>query len=365
MRKFALTIILVLLTAIAVQPVMAQGTILDIADSNEDLSYLVLAVEAADPAVAETLNSAGNYTVFAPNNVAFENLASFLEVDIETLLANSDIVTDILLYHVVEGALSSAQITAQYDGAVLPTLLPGAFVNLDLSDDSNDILVNDVVEIVTADVNASNGVVHVINDVLLNRVITRKIDDTDFEAVASEATDGTTTDETTEPDAESTEEATVEGDMDNELDDVITNDDQFQLLLEAVNAADESVFDALGSTGPFTLLAPSDQAIRDLLATIGARSVESIDQDILTEILLYHVLIGEYAAEDVLELDDTSVLTALAGNAIYFTVSDDGDVTLNRLVDIIETDIEADNGVIHIIDGVLLPQSAVDEFFGD
>lgn len=362
MRKFALTIILVLFTAIVVQPVMAQGTILDIAEGNEDLSYLVLAVEAADPAVAETLSSAGNYTVFAPNNVAFENLASFLEVDLETLLTNSDIVTDILLYHVVEGELSSAQIQAQYDGAVLPTLLPGAFVNLDLADDSDDILVNDVVEIVTADVTASNGVVHVINDVLLNRVITRKIDDTDFAAIASEPA----TEETPEPDAESTEEATTDEEViTNELDDVISNDDQFQLLLDAVNAADDSVFDALGSIGPFTLLAPSNQAMRDLLATIGVRSVESIDQDILTEILLYHVLIGEYAAEDVLELDDTSVLTALAGNAIYFTVSEDGDVRLNRLVDIIETDIEADNGVIHIIDGVLLPQSAVDEFFGD
>jgi uncharacterized surface protein with fasciclin (FAS1) repeats len=131
------------------------GTIVEVAASNEDFSTLVAAVEAAG--LVETLNGEGPFTVFAPTNEAFEALPPGV-LDALLLPENQAVLTQILTYHVVQGAVTSDQIT---DGEV-PTL-EGQNITVSTAD---GVTVNGAT-VVTADVEASNGVIHVIDTVLL------------------------------------------------------------------------------------------------------------------------------------------------------------------------------------------------------
>ncbi len=162
MRKFLLVLMAVLL--LAVMPAAAQGTIVDVAISNPDFSTLVAAVQAADPAVLQTLTSAGPYTLFAPTNDAFANLLVTLDMTAEELLANQELVTQVLLYHVVEGAVPASTVVT-LDGQSVPTLLADTEIGISIVNGS--VVLNDTVEVTTTDIAASNGIIHVINDVLL------------------------------------------------------------------------------------------------------------------------------------------------------------------------------------------------------
>src|SRR5690606_28156772 len=110
----AITVMLMLALGIATQAQDADQSILEIAQDTEDLSTLVAAVEAADPAVAETLGDEGAYTVLAPSNQAFINLAATLGVEVEDLL-ELPALTDILLYHVLDGEFFAEDMT-ELDG---------------------------------------------------------------------------------------------------------------------------------------------------------------------------------------------------------------------------------------------------------
>ena len=135
---------------------MADGTVVEVAAGNPDFSTLVAAVQAAD--LTETLNAEGPYTVFAPTNEAFEALPAGT---VEKLLkpANKDALTKILTYHVVAGEeIMAADITA---GKV--ATVEGQ--KLDITTDDG-VQVNGVT-VVTADVDASNGVIHAIDGVLI------------------------------------------------------------------------------------------------------------------------------------------------------------------------------------------------------
>ena len=129
--------------------------------------------------------------------------------------------------------------------------------------------------------------------------------------------------------------------------DIAVNDGRFETLVAALQAAD--LAETLAGEGPFTVFAPTD----DAFAALPEGTVEGLLNDIpaLTDILLYHVISGRVMAADVVELD---AATTLQGSDITITVNDDG-VFLNDTIQVTVTDIEASNGVIHVIDGVLLP----------
>jgi uncharacterized surface protein with fasciclin (FAS1) repeats len=131
--------------------------------------------------------------------------------------------------------------------------------------------------------------------------------------------------------------------------DIAVADGRFNTLVAAVTAAD--LVGTLNSEGPFTVFAPTD----DAFAALPAGTLDSLllpeNKQQLTDILLYHVVSGKVMASDVVGL--TSATTVL-GKDITITVKD-GSVFLNDTVQVIITDIEASNGVIHVIDGVLLP----------
>ncbi|MGE0066482.1 MAG: fasciclin domain-containing protein [Solirubrobacterales bacterium] len=132
------------------------GNIVEVAAETPDLSTLVEAVTAAE--LVETLEEPGPYTVFAPTNAAFEALGGTLE----TLLkpANKAELAEILTYHVVPGELSSSELS---DGQMLETV-QGDSLEVKISD--GEVTVNGAA-VVTPDVEASNGIVHVIDEVLL------------------------------------------------------------------------------------------------------------------------------------------------------------------------------------------------------
>jgi transforming growth factor-beta-induced protein len=126
-------------------------------------------------------------------------------------------------------------------------------------------------------------------------------------------------------------------------------DERFSTLVAAVTAAD--LVETLSGEGPFTVFAPTN----DAFAALPAGTVENLllpeNKQALIDILLYHVVSGKVMAADVVGL--TSATTVL-GKDLTITVRD-GKVFLNDTVEIIITDIEASNGVIHVIDAVLLP----------
>jgi uncharacterized surface protein with fasciclin (FAS1) repeats len=174
-------------------------------------------------------------------------------------------------------------------------------------------------------------------------------DDTGSEANASETTIAPTTT------AEATTTVATEAPM-AEMDIVETaaaNSD-FSTLVAAVQAA--GLVDTLEGDGPFTVFAPTNEAFAAALDALGITAEELLaDTDTLTQILTYHVLSGQVLAADVLGLDGQSV-TTVEGDDVLITI--DGDTVMINDAKVTITDILTSNGVIHVIDSVLLPPSA-------
>jgi uncharacterized surface protein with fasciclin (FAS1) repeats len=148
---------------------------------------------------------------------------------------------------------------------------------------------------------------------------------------------------TPEPTAEPTEEPMPE---EQTIVDIAVADGRFTTLVAAFQAAE--LVETLSGDGPFTVFAPTD----DAFAKLPEGTVEGLLEDIpaLTDILLYHVVSGEVLAEDVVMLEEAETLS---GESVSIRV-EDGNVYINDSMVVI-TDIMADNGVIHVIDTVLLP----------
>ena len=283
----------------------ASKTIVDLAVEDGRFTTLVAAVQAAG--LAETLSGEGPFTVFAPTDEAF---AALPEGTLDTLLLpeNKQQLTDILLYHVVPGKVMASDV-AGLDGKMADTALEGKQIGIKV--DMGSVYLNETTKVIITDIEASNGVIHVIDSVLLP------------------------------PSAEA---------MDTmDIVDTAVADGRFTTLVAAVQAAE--LVDTLKGEGPFTVFAPTDDAFAALPeGTLDTLLLPENKQQ-LTDILLYHVVPGKVMAADVVGL--TSASTVLGKDATV-TVKD-GKVFLNDNVEIIITDIETSNGVIHVIDTVLIP----------
>ena len=134
----------------------------------------------------------------------------------------------------------------------------------------------------------------------------------------------------------------------NTIIDVAVADGHFKTLAKALTAA--GLIDTLKGAGPFTVFAPTD----DAFAKLPAGTLDSLLKDIpkLTAILKYHVVAGKVAAADVVKLDGKTATTLNGGDLEVSTTSG---VKLNGAVNVTKTDIAASNGLIHVIDAVLLP----------
>jgi transforming growth factor-beta-induced protein len=283
------------------EPEVMAMDIVDTAVADGRFTTLVAAVTAAE--LVDTLKGEGPFTVFAPTDDAF---AALPEGTVESLLLpeNKQALTDILLYHVVSGNVMAADVVNLESAA---TVL-GKDVAIKVED--GNVYINDAQVIIT-DIETSNGVIHVIDAVIL-------------------------------PPAE-------DAMMEKTIVDIAVEDGRFTTLVAAVTAAE--LVETLSGEGPFTVFAPTD----DAFAALPEGTVESLllpeNKQALIDILLYHVVSGKVMAADVVGL--TSAPTVL-GKDITITVTD-GNVYLNDTIQVIITDIEASNGVIHVIDAVLLP----------
>ncbi len=282
-------------------------SITEIAVEDGRFTTLVAALTAAG--LAETLASDGEFTVFAPTDDAF---AALPEGTVEALLEDPEgALTEVLLYHVVEGVVP-AETVVTLDTA---TTLQGEDVSIAVEDGT--VVLNDSAQVIITDIEASNGIIHVIDAVLLPP------------SMSAEAEDEMT-------DAPSITEIAVE-------------DGRFTTLVAALEAA--GLAETLAGDGEFTVFAPTD----DAFAALPEGTVATLLEDpagALTDILLYHVVDGVVPAETVVTLESA---TTLSGEDVTITVTDDGEVMLNGTVQVIITDIEAANGIIHVINGVMLP----------
>ncbi|MEM1339483.1 MAG: fasciclin domain-containing protein [Bacteroidota bacterium] len=311
--------------------------IVELAIATDDLSLLVDALIQANAGLVEALSGAGPFTVFAPDNHAFEELLDVLGDDYHSLAdfdtqEELDLLVSILTYHVVpEVEAFSTDLT---DGQQVTTL-NGATLTIGVN--SNGVSVQDVTDdaahVDIPDVDASNGVVHVIDKVLLPQ----------------EAIDFVT-----------------QLNMKNIVEFAIATDD-LSLLVDALIAANAGLVEALSGDGPFTVFAPDNHAFAELLEVLGDDydSLADFDTqeelDLLVSILTYHVVSGVEAFST--DLSNGQQVTTLNGASLTIGVNGNGisvrDVTDDPAhVDI--PDVDASNGVVHIIDKVLLPQEAID-----
>jgi transforming growth factor-beta-induced protein len=267
-----------------------------------DLSTLLALVVLAglDGAVA----AAGELTLVAPTNDAFAKLPA-ATVEFVTSTQGKATLTQILLYHVFPGIFVSSELS---DGITVNTLQGGT---VEVSVGNAGVFFNDA-KAVEVDILANNGVVHKIDTVL-------------------NPADG--------EDAGLPEEETI-------VDFVVGNPDLKSLTAAVVRA---DLVGALSSDGPFTLFAPNDSAFGALPPAI-VETLLTNDEFIphLTDLLLYHVLAGEFLAID---LSDDLTVSAVNGETLLITLPPIA-VNDNKVR---SADNDVSNGVVHIIDGVLIP----------
>jgi len=269
---------------------MPDPTITELAGNASNLSTLAGALGQAG--LDDDLNGDGPFTVFAPSNTAFQ------QIDVNDLTSDSDLLEEVLTYHVVQGEITASDIS---DGQTVETL-EGETLRFSVS--NGGVQVNGA-NVTTADLQASNGVVHVIDGVLLETV--------------------TTTDRA-----------------------VLTPG--LSTLADAVGAA--GLADDLSGDGPFTVFAPVNAAFDEIDA-----SELTADSDLLNKILTYHVVGG--SAIEAGDISDGQTVETLQGGDLTFSV-DGGTVRVNG-IEVTTANIQTSNGVVHLIDSVLLEAATTTE----
>jgi len=272
----------------------ADQTIAEYAGSDSNFSILVQALSKAE--LVNVLNGSGNFTVFAPTNDAFKALFTQLGVSGVSDLSK-EALTPILLYHVLGTEKKSTSLSSGYLNTLSPS--QGNYLSLKI-DVSGDVKLNKETTVTKADIDVKNGVIHVINKVLLP--------------------------------------PTVVGQA--------LENDSFSILVQAVVKA--GLVETLNGAGPFTVFAPTNAAFTALFAQLGVSGIADLTAAQLIPILKYHVVSG-------------NVLSSQLANGAVQTLNGPFNVTLspapaiNVSSKIVATDVQATNGVIHVIDKVLLP----------
>ncbi|MBN1622991.1 MAG: fasciclin domain-containing protein [Clostridia bacterium] len=301
MKKVVSLIMAVMLLMVAIPTSAAEGDIVDIASNDSSFSILVTALQTAE--LVEALQGEGPFTVFAPTDEAFASLLEALDITAEELLSQSGL-ADVLLYHVVQGKVMSTDLTDE----MMAETLNGESIKVDLSD---GVKINEST-VTTADIEATNGVIHVIDTVLIPEGFTL--------------------------------------DMEEEMSivDIALADENFSTLVAALQQAD--LVSALQGEGPFTVFAPTNDAFAALLEALDISAEQLLLQPDLAEVLLYHVVGGKVMSTD---LTDGLTAETLNGESVTFDLDDGVKVNMST---VIGTDVEASNGVIHVIDTVLVPE---------
>jgi uncharacterized surface protein with fasciclin (FAS1) repeats len=288
---------------------VVDNTITGKATATANLSILVQALVKAD--LATTLKGVGPYTVFAPTNEAF---TAFLATTPYATINDvpKDALTQILLNHVVTGAVKSTDLTTGYiktlaKGTASTTNTLSMYVNT-----ASGVKLNGIATVTSADIMASNGVIHIVDKVI------------DLPTIVTHAAANT----------------------------------NFSTLVGVLNRAGQPNFiTALSATGPFTVFAPTNTAFTALNTELAPGGIAGVSAANLTKVLQYHVV----SPANVLAatLTEGQIVTPILTPAQTFTIQLTGGAKIkdanNRISNIIIVDVQCSNGVIHAIDKVLLP----------
>lgn len=296
---FGATAVAMVLAAqsVAMAEVTASNDIVATAQQAGSFKTLAAALDAAG--LVETLKGKGPFTVFAPSDEAFAKLPAGT---VETLLKpeNKQRLIAVLTYHVVPGKVPAADVVK---------LTAAATVNgqrVDVKVDGNKVLV-DQARVVTTDIACSNGVIHVIDQVILPS-------SDNIPTTAEKA--GT-----------------------------------FKTLLAAAKAA--GLVGVLSGDQPLTVFAPTDEAFEKLPAGTVESLLKPENKEKLAAILKFHVVPGRVFSNDVLARKE---LKSVHGGALSASMKN-GVAMINGAT-IVAADLDASNGVIHVIDSVMLPPAA-------
>jgi uncharacterized surface protein with fasciclin (FAS1) repeats len=306
--------------------------IVETAAADGRFTTLLAAAEAAD--LVEALKSEGPLTVFAPTDDAFNALP---EGTVEALLGDIDALTAILTYHVVPRAITAEEVVTLSSAETLN----GAEVAITVSGDGSVMI--DGAKVIIANIETTNGIIHVID-----AVITPPSSDGTAAKVAWGSSGY-------RMGGGWIAEAIIEGRL-NWITKYLSIYNVARLaglstLNSAVNAADLDY--TLKRTGPYTVFAPTNEAFATLFEFLGEEEVNNLlsNPEALAGVLLYHVVPDKVTSSTVVTLDGQMVEMANGGD-VTVTVDDNG-VMVND-ANVVAVDIMARNGVIHVIDGVLL-----------
>ena len=287
------------------------STIVNLAVDSADLTSLVAALDRAN--LVSTLNGEGPFTVLAPTNNAF---AAFLSANNFNSLEDVpvDILTKVLLNHVISGSLISTDLSTGYAN----TFATSAASQTPLSiyvDTSNGVKFNGVSSVSAADILAVNGVIHKVDEVIgLPNIVTFATADPIFSTLVS---------------------ALTRSDLTTDFVGVLSTD-------------------SATAPAPFTVFAPINDAFNRLLTELNLTSLSQIDEPTLDVVLKNHVVGGANVLDS--NLTDNLTISTLGGD-ITADISGGARLTdsSGRVSDIIATNVQANNGVIHAINKVILP----------
>lgn len=290
-------------------PVIETNTIADFVASNENYSSLAAALEVTG--LTSTLDGTENYTVFAPDNDAF---AAFLSDNGFSALGDvpRDLLTQVLMNHVQSGTIMAADLSTGY----IESMATGGASEENLSmyiNTDGGVMINGVSTVTMADVEVDNGVIHAVDAVIgLPNIVTFATADPTFETLVA----------------------------------ALTREDNYPFV---------SVLTQTNDPAPFTVFAPTNAAFASLLSELEMSGLEDIPSDLLATVLSYHVVTGANVRST--DLTDGMEVSTLAEDSFTIDLGEGAVITdaNGRTANIIAVDVQATNGVIHVLDNVVLP----------
>ena len=273
-------------------------SIVEIASADAQFSILVDALQRVN--LVSVLEGAGPFTVFAPTNAAFQALG----VDLNTI--SDEDLTEILLYHVLGGKVTSSQILdgQTYVSTAAATGPNDTALSMLIEKVGGIVTINGSINVSTADIDATNGVIHVVDAVI-----------TPLDVVGH----------------------------------AVANS-QFSSLVDALGQADGDLVAVLKGDGPFTVFAPTDDAFNKLPKGTVETLLKPENSSKLQAVLTYHVVAGSIDLASALSAAEAKTVQ---GSPVKIAFSE-GRVRINDAA-IVNADVQCSNGVIHVIESVMLP----------
>lgn len=319
--------------------------LIDTATAAGNFTTLVAAIFTAD--LVDTLRGDGPFTVFAPSDSVFSALPSGSVQDM--LDMPTEELADVLLLHVVPGALLAEELV----GLVNTDIETANGKLVPIRANEVGLTIGDAV-IVATNIETSNGVIHIIDGVLSGEGLAEASAETTSapEADTSESAEADAAQPVAAP-TPAPAAAPASSTRSADLVDTAIAAGNFNTLVAALTAS--GLDEVLRTGGSFTIFAPTDEAF----AALPEGTVEALLADPtggLTDLLLYHTVEGLLPADYIVSIDGSS-LNTVGGDQLVISVPDDGTVLVNE-ANVIATDVGATNGLIHVIDRVLLKPAA-------